>query len=98
HSTHVHTPYKPPFRSGECAPVHEASLQSLEGGERIRIGEAELEICYTPGHASHHVTYWEPESRTAFVGDTAGIRVEGNRFLLPADRKRTRLNSGHQVS
>jgi glyoxylase-like metal-dependent hydrolase (beta-lactamase superfamily II) len=69
---------------GECLPVPETSLRILEGGERIRIGEAELEVCYTPGHASHHVTYWEPESRTAFVGDTAGIRVEGDTFLLPA--------------
>jgi len=69
---------------GECAPVPETALQSLKGGERVRIGEAELEVGYTPGHASHHVTYWEPQSRTAFVGDTAGIRVEGNTFLLPA--------------
>jgi glyoxylase-like metal-dependent hydrolase (beta-lactamase superfamily II) len=69
---------------GECLPVPETSLRALEGGERIRIGEAELEVCYTPGHASHHVTYWEPESKTAFVGDTAGIRVEGDTFLLPA--------------
>ena len=69
---------------GECAPVPETVLQSLKGGERIRIGETELEVGYTPGHASHHVTYWEPQSRTAFVGDTAGIRIEENAFLLPA--------------
>src|SRR5437870_10385635 len=34
---------------GECLPVPETSLRALEGGERIRIGEAELEVCYTPG-------------------------------------------------
>jgi glyoxylase-like metal-dependent hydrolase (beta-lactamase superfamily II) len=69
---------------GECAPVPEANLKPLTGGERIRIGEADLEVFYTPGHASHHLTYWDREARTAFVGDTAGIRVAGDAFLLPA--------------
>jgi glyoxylase-like metal-dependent hydrolase (beta-lactamase superfamily II) len=69
---------------GECAPVPEGNLKQLQGGERIRIGGTELEVFYTPGHASHHVTYWNRASRTAFVGDTAGIRVQGDAFLLPA--------------
>jgi glyoxylase-like metal-dependent hydrolase (beta-lactamase superfamily II) len=69
---------------GECASVPENNLQALAGGERIRIGEAELQVFYTPGHASHHVTYWDGKSRTAFVGDTAGIRLQGDAFLLPA--------------
>jgi glyoxylase-like metal-dependent hydrolase (beta-lactamase superfamily II) len=69
---------------GETAAVPERNLLSVKGGEEVRIGEAELEILYTPGHASHHLTYWDRQSRTAFVGDTAGIRVEGDDFLLPA--------------
>ena len=69
---------------GECMPVPESNLKQLQGGERIRVGEAELDVFYTPGHASHHVTYWDRVSRTAFVGDTAGIRVQGDTFLLPA--------------
>jgi glyoxylase-like metal-dependent hydrolase (beta-lactamase superfamily II) len=69
---------------GECTPVPESNLKQLQGGERIPVGKAGLEVFYTPGHASHHVTYWDRASRTAFVGDTAGIRVEGDAFLLPA--------------
>jgi glyoxylase-like metal-dependent hydrolase (beta-lactamase superfamily II) len=69
---------------GECTPVPEKNLRALRGGERIPIGGAELEVSYTPGHALHHVTYWDGYSRTAFVGDTAGIRVQGDAFLLPA--------------
>jgi glyoxylase-like metal-dependent hydrolase (beta-lactamase superfamily II) len=69
---------------GECLPVPPENLRSLDGGEKLRIGEIELEVFYTPGHASHHVTFWDPASGTAFVGDTAGIRVEGQSFLLPA--------------
>jgi glyoxylase-like metal-dependent hydrolase (beta-lactamase superfamily II) len=69
---------------GDCAPVPKGNLKPLEGGEKIQIGETELRVFYTPGHASHHVTYWNDESRTAFVGDTAGIRVAGDLFVLPA--------------
>jgi len=69
---------------GQTEAIPERNLRSLKGGERIRMGEGELEILYTPGHASHHLTYWDRQSRTAFVGDTAGIRVEGDSFLLPA--------------
>src|SRR5438105_12078277 len=66
---------------GECLPVPSDRLTSLKGGERIRIGKTEMEVLYSPGHASHHVTYWDGESGTAFVGDTAGLRVEGDAFL-----------------
>jgi glyoxylase-like metal-dependent hydrolase (beta-lactamase superfamily II) len=69
---------------GECPPVPKESLLPLDGGEQVRIGDLELDVFYTPGHASHHVTYWDRESRTALVGDTAGIRVQGGTFLLPA--------------
>jgi glyoxylase-like metal-dependent hydrolase (beta-lactamase superfamily II) len=69
---------------GECAPVPKENLLPLDGGEQVRIADVELDVFYTPGHASHHVTYWDRESRTALVGDTAGIRVEGDTFLLPA--------------
>jgi glyoxylase-like metal-dependent hydrolase (beta-lactamase superfamily II) len=69
---------------GDCLPVPPERLRSLDGGEKLKVGEVQLEVFYTPGHASHHVAYWDAASRTAFVGDTAGIRVQGNSFLLPA--------------
>ncbi len=41
-------------------------------------------MAYTPGHASHHVSYFDEQEGTAFVGDTAGIRVENGPYILPA--------------
>jgi glyoxylase-like metal-dependent hydrolase (beta-lactamase superfamily II) len=41
-------------------------------------------VLYTPGHASHHVTYFDADEGVAFVGDNAGICVEGAPFVLPA--------------
>jgi glyoxylase-like metal-dependent hydrolase (beta-lactamase superfamily II) len=69
---------------GDCLPVAEGNLLPLDGGEQITVGQLKLEVFYTPGHASHHVAYWDPVSRVAFVGDNAGIRIEGKPYLLPA--------------
>src|SRR5581483_7568024 len=33
------------------------------------------EVAYTPGHASHHVSYFSADTGVAFVGDTAGVRL-----------------------
>lgn len=69
---------------GDCLPVPASNLRPLEGGEQITVGQVKLDVFYTPGHASHHVAYWDPDSRIAFVGDNAGIRIEGKPYLLPA--------------
>src|SRR5258708_22621087 len=69
---------------GKLIPVRESNLRILQGGETLSLGPRELRVLYTPGHASHHVTYFDPAERVAYVGDTAGICIEGNRFILPA--------------
>ena len=68
---------------GEFLPVPEGNLRVLTGGERLAVGDRELEVAYTPGHASHHVSFFDRSSGVAFVGDTAGVRVGPERFALP---------------
>ncbi|HJZ78080.1 MAG TPA: MBL fold metallo-hydrolase [Vicinamibacterales bacterium] len=68
---------------GEFRPVPAERLDVLRGGERITAGGRDLAVLYTPGHASHHVSYFSGDSGIAFVGDTAGIRREPGRFVLP---------------
>jgi glyoxylase-like metal-dependent hydrolase (beta-lactamase superfamily II) len=60
---------------GEFLPVPEGNLRVLSGGERIEVqGTPEpFEVAYTPGHASHHVSYFH--GGTAFVGDVGGVRI-----------------------
>ena len=60
---------------GEFRPVAPTQLRSLAGGERIEVAGRTLEVKYTPGHASHHVSYFDTTTGIAYVGDTAGIRV-----------------------
>src|ERR1700722_7419240 len=69
---------------GDFLPVPESNLRILEGGELLVLGSGEIRVLYSPGHASHHVTYFDPTERTAYVGDTAGISIEGHPFILPA--------------
>lgn len=69
---------------GEFLPVPQSNLHILQGAETLDLGDDTLHVIYTPGHASHHVSYFEPSSATAFVGDTAGICIEGHPFILPA--------------
>jgi glyoxylase-like metal-dependent hydrolase (beta-lactamase superfamily II) len=68
---------------GEVLPIPADRVRPLAGGERIVAGGRELLVAYTPGHASHHVSYFDPESRIAFVGDTAGIRRTPGTYVMP---------------
>jgi glyoxylase-like metal-dependent hydrolase (beta-lactamase superfamily II) len=68
---------------GEFLPVPEKNLRPLTGGETIRVAARELQVAYTPGHASHHVSYFDPSSRIAFVGDTGGIRRGRSSYVMP---------------
>jgi glyoxylase-like metal-dependent hydrolase (beta-lactamase superfamily II) len=67
---------------GEVAPVPERNLIVCRGGETIEAGGRALAVAYTPGHASHHVCYFDAASGVAFVGDTAGVCVD-NGYVLP---------------
>jgi glyoxylase-like metal-dependent hydrolase (beta-lactamase superfamily II) len=64
---------------GEVAPVPKANLHPLRGGEEI-LG---FRVAYTPGHASHHVSYLHPPTGRAFVGDTAAVRIPPSNWVLP---------------
>jgi glyoxylase-like metal-dependent hydrolase (beta-lactamase superfamily II) len=68
---------------GETLRVPAQNLRPLEGGETLTLGKRKLEVAYTPGHASHHVTYFDSSDGIAFVGDVTGMRIEDAPVLLP---------------
>jgi len=65
---------------GEMVPVPETSIHTLAGGEALDGG---FRVAYTPGHASHHVSYLHEDSACAFVGDMAGVRIVPAELTLP---------------
>jgi glyoxylase-like metal-dependent hydrolase (beta-lactamase superfamily II) len=64
---------------GEVVPVPEANMHVLRGGETV-LGDYRVE--YTPGHASHHVSFLHEPSGTAFVGDVAGVRIPPAEYVM----------------
>ena len=77
---------------GEVVPVPEANLRILSGGETIGPWRVE----YTPGHASHHVSYLHEPTGTAFVGDVGGVRVEGGPIIPPTPPPDIDIELWHQ--
>jgi glyoxylase-like metal-dependent hydrolase (beta-lactamase superfamily II) len=63
---------------GEVVPVPESNLRVLRGGESVE----GFRVAYTPGHASHHVSYLHEDTGRAFVGDTAGVQIERDGLVL----------------
>jgi glyoxylase-like metal-dependent hydrolase (beta-lactamase superfamily II) len=61
---------------GKLAPVPAANLHPV--GDRV-LG---LDAFPTPGHASHHVSYFDAEG-TLYAGDAVGVRIQPGRHILP---------------
>jgi glyoxylase-like metal-dependent hydrolase (beta-lactamase superfamily II) len=64
---------------GEVVPIPQVNVHALSGGEQVE----GFRVAYTPGHASHHVSYLHEESGRAFVGDVAGVRIPPADLVLP---------------
>jgi glyoxylase-like metal-dependent hydrolase (beta-lactamase superfamily II) len=64
---------------GEVLPVPAERLRVLGGGETL----GPFQVAYTPGHASHHVSYLHEPSGRAFTGDVAGVRIGEGLVLAP---------------
>lgn len=63
---------------GEVVPIPAKNLRVLRGGE----SEDGWDVAYTPGHASHHVSFRHADSGWVFAGDTAGVRLPPGELLL----------------
>jgi glyoxylase-like metal-dependent hydrolase (beta-lactamase superfamily II) len=64
---------------GEVLPVPAERIRALTGGERL----GAFTVGYTPGHASHHVSYLHEPSGRAFTGDVTGVRIGEGPVLAP---------------
>lgn len=74
---------------GSIDPVPAERVRELADGERFTIGQRELLVLHTRGHAEHHLCLWDEQTRGWFSGDMFGIsydylRLPGGSFVLPA--------------
>lgn len=73
---------------GTLLPVPEDRVRIMEDGDSLRVGGRTLEFMDAPGHARHHFTIWDEETRGWFTGDTFGLSyreldTENGAFLFP---------------
>jgi glyoxylase-like metal-dependent hydrolase (beta-lactamase superfamily II) len=64
---------------GEVLAVPRERIRELSGGESL----GPFRVAYTPGHASHHVSYLHEPSGRAFTGDVAGVRIGAGPVFAP---------------
>lgn len=58
---------------GEIAPIAKDRVRALEDGERFELGDAELVVHHTKGHANHHFVVDDPKTESVFTGDSFGL-------------------------
>jgi glyoxylase-like metal-dependent hydrolase (beta-lactamase superfamily II) len=58
---------------GEIVSVDASRVIEADDMFRFSVGERELMVIDTPGHARHHFCIWDEQSRGIFSGDTLGI-------------------------
>jgi glyoxylase-like metal-dependent hydrolase (beta-lactamase superfamily II) len=69
---------------GPVDPVAPDRIRSVSEGDRIRLGDRTIDVMYTPGHASHHISLVDSETGALFTGDALGIHLPDVRVLRPA--------------
>jgi glyoxylase-like metal-dependent hydrolase (beta-lactamase superfamily II) len=77
---------------GPISPVPENRIVVPEDGMVIDLGEhVRLQVVETLGHASHHQSFYEKESRTLFLGDAGGIYLKKLDAVIPTTPPPLRL-------
>jgi len=73
---------------GTIEPIDASRVRSLESGEHVSLGDAELSFVHTRGHANHHFIIHDPARESVFTGDTFGLVYpqlqRGKRLAFPS--------------
>lgn len=68
---------------GEIESTPPERLSIIEDGDILNIAGRRLEVHYTPGHAVHHVIFFDAHSGELFAGDVAGVRLQDVDYIRP---------------
>lgn len=69
---------------GPLVPMDPHRLRPLRGDEVFPLRDGPLRVLATPGHARHHVSYFDVESQAMLTGDSAGVRLPTGDRARPA--------------
>lgn len=71
-------------RFGPILPVPRERLLAVDEGTRLDLGGRELEVYYTPGHASHHLSLFDHQTKALFCGEALGHYLPDREVIRPA--------------
>jgi glyoxylase-like metal-dependent hydrolase (beta-lactamase superfamily II) len=69
---------------GPILPVPEERLKIVADGDRLTVGGHELLIVHTPGHAGHHISIFDSQTKGLFAGEALGLIYSPGYPPLPA--------------
>ncbi len=69
---------------GDVEPVPSGRLRAVSEGDVISLNDRQLDVLYTPGHASHHACLVDSVTGAVFTGDAMGVHLPDVRVLRPA--------------
>jgi len=58
---------------GKVLPVPEDRIRTVMEGNIISLGGRVIEVWETPGHARHHICFYDHQTKGLFSGDVAGV-------------------------
>jgi glyoxylase-like metal-dependent hydrolase (beta-lactamase superfamily II) len=69
---------------GEVKGLNPMKIQESKDGETLDLQGSTLKVIWTPGHASHGQSYWEPDYKIIILGDSGGSfsKKTGNNFPI----------------
>ncbi|MES2178974.1 MAG: MBL fold metallo-hydrolase [Gemmatimonadota bacterium] len=68
---------------GAFEPCPADRVTILNDGDEVTCGDRTLVALHTPGHASHHIAFHDPDVGSVFTGDVGGVRLEGASYVRP---------------
>ncbi len=71
-------------RYGEMLPIPPMKITESEDGMVLDLGDLMLKVVWTPGHASHDQSFFEPDNRILILGDSGGTYSQRLGVILPA--------------
>ena len=69
---------------GRLEPTAAERVVVLGEGDTIAVGDRRIEAIDSPGHAKHHLGYFDEQSGLLFSGDAVGVRLPDIGVLRPA--------------
>jgi glyoxylase-like metal-dependent hydrolase (beta-lactamase superfamily II) len=68
---------------GEVRGVSAERVVESREGEELDLGGVTVRVIWTPGHASHHQSFFVPEDGVIIVGDAGGFHFPGTGAIMP---------------